>query len=56
MAKVNARLLEQGTKVSVRWNRIHLAPPLIISQTEMDDGLSALDYALSAADKWYTGP
>ncbi|MSP12553.1 MAG: aminotransferase class III-fold pyridoxal phosphate-dependent enzyme [Chloroflexi bacterium] len=53
--EVSRRLLERHTKVSVRWNNMQIAPPLIVSEAEIDAGLEAIDYALQGADQWYTG-
>lgn len=47
---INQRLMERGVKVALRWNRLAVAPPLIIDQQGIDEGLAAIDYALEAAD------
>ncbi len=48
--KVNAKLIEQGV-YAVGWiSHFVLAPPLIISEAEMDECVAALDKALEVAD------
>jgi taurine--2-oxoglutarate transaminase len=34
------------------FNRIHVAPPLVISGEELEDGISRLDQALAVADRY----
>lgn len=51
--EVGRRLLERRVKVGLRWNRLTTAPPLTITEAEIDEGLAAIDYALQAADDWY---
>lgn len=53
--ELNWHMLERGVRVAVRWNRMHVAPPLIAGEAEIDEGLAAIDYALVAADELYTG-
>lgn len=53
--EMNRRLLERGVRVAVRWNRLNVAPPLILGEAELEEGLSAIDFALDAADEFYTG-
>lgn len=53
--EMNRRLLERGVRVAVRWNRLNVAPPLIVGEAELEEGLSAIDFALDAADEFYTG-
>ena len=53
--EVSRRLLERRVKVALRWNRLAVAPPLTVTEAEIDEGLAAIDYALQAADDWYTG-
>ncbi len=52
MNKVNAKLLELGLFTFVRWNYIFTAPPLCISQDEMDEGLDIISKAISIADEY----
>lgn len=49
--EVNRRLLEKQVKVGLRWSRLTVAPPLTISEAEIDEGIAAIDYALYAADE-----
>lgn len=44
------RMLEQGVFAYVRWNWIFIAPPLIIREEELQEGLTAVDKALDYAD------
>jgi taurine--2-oxoglutarate transaminase len=37
------------------FNRLHVVPPLVISDQEMRDGLAIIDEALDVADAFYTG-
>ena len=37
------------------FNRMHVVPPLVITDQEMRDGLAIIDEALSVADTYYTG-
>ena len=52
MNKVNAKLLELGLFTFVRWNYIFTAPPLCITQDEMDEGLDIISKAISIADEY----
>jgi taurine--2-oxoglutarate transaminase len=38
----------------VRWNWIFIAPPLTITQAEVDEGLSIISQAISLADEHVT--
>jgi taurine--2-oxoglutarate transaminase len=55
VAQVPAALRERGMYTFTRWNWIFAAPPLIISQTELEDGLRILDEVLNITDSGYTG-
>jgi 4-aminobutyrate aminotransferase-like enzyme len=46
---------DKQVKVGLRWSRLTVAPPLTISESEIDEGLAAIDYALYAADELTTG-
>ena len=48
---INQRLLARGVKTALRWNRLAVAPPLIIDKQGIDEGLAAIDYALEVADE-----
>jgi taurine--2-oxoglutarate transaminase len=37
------------------FNRMHVVPPLVITDQEMRDGLAIIDEALDVADSYYTG-
>jgi taurine--2-oxoglutarate transaminase len=50
MKKVAASLRESGISTFVRWNWIFSAPPLIVTDEQLDEGLSAIDKALSLID------
>jgi taurine--2-oxoglutarate transaminase len=52
MNKVASKLKELGMYTFVRWNYIFLAPPLCITKTQIDEGLSILSEALSIADEF----
>ena len=39
----------------VHFNRLQIAPPLIISEEDLNHGLDIYDEALSVADGYYTG-
>ncbi len=53
-SEVRRRLLEKRVKVGWRWGRFTVAPPLTISESEIDEGIAAIDYALCAADELTT--
>lgn len=50
--KINAKLRELGMFTFVRWNWIFIAPPLNISQEEVDEGLAMISKALDIADSY----
>ena len=41
---------ERGLWPFVHFNRLHVVPPLVISDDEMREGLAILDEALAVAD------
>jgi taurine---2-oxoglutarate transaminase len=51
MAAVRSAILARRAWPLFRWNLIGLAPPLTISDAELDEGLSALDAGLEAGDR-----
>jgi taurine--2-oxoglutarate transaminase len=55
MKKVAASLINNGLSTFVRWNLIFHAPPLIVSEAELQEGLDIVDMALSEADPYYEG-
>ena len=50
MAAVRRALNEKRVSPLVRWNLVVLAPPLTISEDELESGLEALDAAFEVAD------
>ena len=50
MAQVPGALRERGMYTFVKWNWIFIAPPLIINETELRDGLSIIDGVLDITD------
>ncbi len=54
MNKVAAKIKELGMFTFVRWNYIFIAPPLIITKEQMDEGLDIISQAISIADKHCT--
>jgi taurine--2-oxoglutarate transaminase len=54
MAEVAAECKRAGLWPFVHFNRMHLAPPLIISEDDLRRGLSIIDEALNIADR-HTG-
>lgn len=49
--KISARIKELGMFTFVRWNWIFVAPPLIITKEQIDEGLSIISQAISIADE-----
>ncbi|GHB17300.1 aspartate aminotransferase family protein [Salinicola rhizosphaerae] len=49
MAKIKGALIEKGLLPFVVENRIHVVPPCIVSEAEVEQGLSILDDVLSTA-------
>lgn len=50
MLKVKTKLSELGLFTFVTWNFIFVAPPLIISESEIDQGIDILSTAISKAE------
>jgi taurine--2-oxoglutarate transaminase len=50
MQKAAASLLKDGLSTFVRWNWIFCAPPLIITEEQIDEGLAIIDKALRITD------
>ncbi|MBT4989127.1 MAG: aminotransferase class III-fold pyridoxal phosphate-dependent enzyme [Rickettsiales bacterium] len=50
--KIISKLRELGMITFVRWNFIFIAPPLIITKDEIDEGLSIISEALIIADSY----
>jgi taurine--2-oxoglutarate transaminase len=53
--KLAGKIRELGMFTFVKWNFIFIAPPLNITEAEIDEGLSIISQALSIADTYYTG-
>ncbi len=51
MSQLRASLLEKGLFLYAHWNNLLIIPPLIISESEINEGLSIIDQALEIADK-----
>ena len=54
MSKVAAKIRDLGMFTFVRWNWIFVAPPLIISKDEVDEGLEIISKAITLADEHVT--
>lgn len=52
MNKVAARLKALGMYTFVRWNYVFIAPPLCISEAQINEGLAMISDALSIADEY----
>ena len=52
MNKVGAKLRELGLYTFVRWGYIFIAPPLMINEKEIDEGLSIISQALWISDEY----
>ena len=50
MNKVAAKLRELGMYTFVRWSYVFIAPPLIITEEQIDEGLAIISEALRIAD------
>jgi taurine--2-oxoglutarate transaminase len=55
MGKAAKSLRESGINAFVRWNMIFSTPPLTITESQLQEGLDALDLALELADPYYEG-
>jgi len=52
MNKVAAKLKELGMYTFVRWNYVFIAPPLIVTKEQVDEGLAIISEALKIADEY----
>ena len=52
-AKIAGKLKELGMFTFVKWNFIFLAPPLNITEEQIDEGLEIISKALEIADQYY---
>ena len=48
--EINKRLMDGGVYTFVRWNWIFVAPPLVITEDELREGLQVIDQVLTYAD------
>ena len=55
MRDVAAKLRELGMSTFVKWDWIFCAPPLIITEEQLGEGLDIVDKALAIADQYYEG-
>ncbi len=53
MNQVGAKLKELGMYTFVRWNYIFIAPPLIVTEEQIDEGIAMISEALKIADANY---
>jgi len=53
MNKVAAKIKELGMYTFVRWNCVFIAPPLIVTKEQIDEGLAIISEAISIADASY---
>ena len=51
--RISSRIRELGMFTFVRWNYIFIAPPLIITKEQMDQGLEIISKAIEIADEYY---
>jgi taurine--2-oxoglutarate transaminase len=52
MNKVAAKIKELGMYTFVRWNYIFIAPPLIITKEQIEEGLAIISEAIAIADSY----
>lgn len=52
MRQVASTLREQGMSTFVKWDWIFCAPPLIVNEGQIQEGLAMIDQALTAADQY----
>jgi taurine--2-oxoglutarate transaminase len=55
MRKVATLLRELGMSTFVKWDWIFCAPPLVVDEQQIQEGLAMLDQALAAADEYCDG-
>jgi taurine---2-oxoglutarate transaminase len=44
-------MMDRGVYAYTRWNMIMLAPPFVVTEGELDEGIDVIDTALAAADQ-----
>ena len=55
VAETMAACRAEGVWPFAHFNRIHVAPPLVIDEADLRTGLDAIDRALSVADRYCAG-
>lgn len=55
MQIVTKALKDEGLSTFVRWSIIFNAPPLVINEAQIKEGLEIVDHALSKIDSYYEG-
>jgi len=55
MKEVAAKIRELGMFTFVKWNFIFVAPPLIATEAQIDEGLDIISQAIRIADQHYNG-
>lgn len=55
MQQVAGSLRQQGMSTFVKWDWIFCAPPLIVNQEQIEEGLAMIDKALDLADQFSLG-
>lgn len=53
--RIAAKIRELGMYTFVRWNWIFVAPPLCVTEAQIDEGLDIISKAISIADEYYAG-
>jgi taurine--2-oxoglutarate transaminase len=53
--RINTKLRELGMYTFAKWNYIFIAPPLIITKEQVDEGLEIISEVIKIADEYYTG-
>ena len=49
-----AKLRQEGMSTFVRWNWIFCTPPLIITESQIREGLDIINSALNQVDSYYS--
>ncbi|MGH3411881.1 MAG: aspartate aminotransferase family protein [Marmoricola sp.] len=55
MARVMAACKERGVWPFTHFNRLHVAPPLVIDEADLKEGIAVIDDALDIADEYVAG-
>ena len=51
VARMAKAAMDKGLYLMTHWNVVIVAPPLVISREELEEGLAILDEALTLADE-----